>query len=181
MAKHPSVTSKSVFNAKLFHVEEEELIYPSGKKAIHHTAKRKPVVVMFPLTENNELVLVSEYRYMFDKTVIAASAGFMDKEGEMPLQTAKRELREELGIQASQWEQLAKVELASSVFYGQAYLFLARDLEFSKQELEEDEEIEMVKLSIEEAVAKVMTGEITNSASIIGILMIDRLKREKKL
>lgn len=178
---HPSVTSKSIFKAKLFEVVEEEITYPTGKKVIHHTAQRKPVVVMFPVTDKDEIVLVSEYRYMLGKTVVAAAAGFMDKEGESPLQAAKRELKEELGVTAFQWEQLATVELASSVFKGQAHLFLARDLAFGEQDLEEDEQITVAKMPLEEAVQKVMSGEITNSASIIGILMVDRLRREKKL
>lgn len=177
----PSVTSKSVLKAKLFHVDEEHIVYPSGKKVIHHTAKRKPVVVIFPVTEKHEIVLVSEYRYMLDKTVLAAAAGFMDKEGETPLQTAKRELKEELGLKANQWELLAKVELASSVFKGEAYLFLVKDLEEGEQALEEDEEISMVKMPIAEAAQKVMTGEISNAASIIGILMVEKLWRERKI
>src|SRR5258706_12936297 len=138
-----TLSSKSVFKAKLFDVEEEEIEYASGRKTIHHIVKRKPVVVIFPISPTGEIYLISEYRNIFGKNILGASAVFMDKEGETPLQTAKRELKEELGVTASQWEQLAKVELASSVLKGQAYLFLARELEFGEQNLEDDEMIEV--------------------------------------
>ena len=175
------LTSKPVFNAKLFQVNEEEILYPTGRKVIHHNVVRKPTVSIFPITENYELYLVSEYRYMLSKTILSAAAGFMDRDAEKPLETAKREAKEELGIIAHQWEQLANVTLGSSVLKTESYLFLARDIEFGEQELEEDEQIEVVSIPLEEAVAKVMLGEINNSATMIGILMLDKLKKEKKI
>jgi ADP-ribose pyrophosphatase len=62
-----------------------------------------------------------------------------------------------------------------------SYLFLARDLSLGEQELEEDEQIEVVKIPLEKAVEKVISGEITGSATMIGILMLDKLRREKKI
>lgn len=175
------ISSKSVLHAKLFDVEEHHLKLKSGREVTHHVVKRLPVVVIFPITNNYDIYLVSEYREMFGKTILAAAAGFMDKEGEKSLDAAKREAKEELGITASQWEQFAKVELAGSVINGQANLFLARDIEKGDQSPEDDEQIEVVKMPLEEAVRKVMLGEINNSATIIGILMLDKMRKEKKL
>lgn len=172
---------KSVFSAKLFDVEEYQLHLSSGRDVTHHVAHRLPVVVIFPITSTYEIYLVSEYRYMLQKTILSAAAGFMDKKGEKPLDTAKRETKEELGITASQWEEFATVEISSSVFHGQAHLFLAQDLQIGNMELEEDEQIEVVKMSLDEAVKKVMTSEINNSATMIGILMLDKMRKEKKL
>lgn len=175
------ISSQPVFNAKLFDVEEYRIKSKTGEEKIHYIAKRLPTVVIFPITAKYEIYLVSEYRYMLGRTVISAAAGFMDKEGERPLQTAQREAKEELGVIAQQWEQLAKIDMAGSVFKAQAHLFLARDIELTKNSLEEDEEIEVIKMSLEEAVKKVMVGEINNSATMIGLLMLDRLKREGKI
>lgn len=175
------ISSKPVFEAKLFSVSEDEISYPTGRKVTHHNISRKPTVSIFPITDNYEIYLVSEYRYLLGKTILAAAAGFMDKEGEKPLDTAMREAKEELGITAVQWEQLASISLGSSVLKATSYLFLARDISVEKQELEEDEEIDVVKMPLEKAVEKVMLGEITASATMIGILMLDKLRREKKL
>lgn len=175
------ISSKPVLSAKLFSVDEVQLILPNGKEVTHHVVHRLPTVVIFPITDSHEIYLVSEYRAMLGKTILSAAAGFMDKDGEKPLDTAKREAKEELGIAASQWEFLTKIEMASSVVNGQANLFMARDLEIGSNNLEEDEQIEVVKMSLDEAVKKIMANEISNSATMVGILMLDRLKREGKL
>lgn len=174
-------SSTSVFKAKLFDVHEVKLQHESGRDVTHHIAYRKPTVCIFPLTPDYEIYLVSEYRYMLGSTILAAAAGFMDKEGEKPLDTAKREAQEELGIAASQWELLTKIELSASAFSAQSFLFLARDLEIGTASPEADEQIQVVKMPLDEAVKKVMFGEITISATMIGILMLDKLRREKKL
>lgn len=175
------LSSKTILDAKLFQLIEKELEYPTGRKVIHHDMHRKPTVSIFPLTDAYEIYLVSEYRYLLEKTILAAAAGFMDKDGETPLDTAKRESKEELGITAGQWEQLAAVDLASSVIKGKSYLFLARDLEIGEATPEEDEEITVVKMSLDEAVQKVMLGEISASATIVGILMLDKMRKEGRL
>ena len=175
------LSSNSVFHAKLFDVVEEDILYPTGRQVTHHNIIRKPTVSIFPITENYEIYLVSEYRYLLGKTVLSSAAGFMDKDGETPLDTAKREAKEELGIIAHQWEQLAHVTLGSSVLKASSYLFLARDIEFGEQALEEDEEIEVVSMPLEEAIEKVMLGEINNSATMIGILMLENMRKDGKL
>lgn len=175
------ISTKPVFSAKLFAVEEYKVQLPTGQEVTHQNIHRKPTVYLFPVTEKYELYLVSEYRYLLGKTIIAGAAGFMDKEGEKPLDTAKREAKEELGITAQQWEQFATIELGSSVIRAQSHLFLVRDLALGEASPEEDEQIEIVKMPMDEAVKKVMFGEITSSATMVGILMLDKMRKEGKL
>ncbi|HSW96205.1 MAG TPA: NUDIX hydrolase [Candidatus Saccharimonadales bacterium] len=174
------LSEKPVFNANLFAVIEKEIELQNGKKLIHHNVERHPTVLIFPITPNYELYLIKEYRYMLGKTVLEATAGFINPQ-ENILAAAKRELKEETGIAAIQWEKLTTIEMASSVIHSQSHLFLAKELELGKAEPEEDEIIEVVKMPLEEAVKKVMTGEINSSSTIAGIMMLDKLKREKKL
>ncbi len=175
------LSEKETFKAEnAFTVKKLQLELPNGKKIVHYIAQRVPAISVFPLTEKYELYLISEYRYLLKKTVLEAVAGRVDK-GENFLSAAKRELKEEAGITASICEELTRIELSSSFFRATQRLFLAKDLEISGQELEEDETIEVVKIPLEEAVKKVMSGEIETAATIIGILMLDKLRREKKL
>jgi len=174
------ISSKTVLHTKLFDVKEIKLQYQNGNRVIHHAAERKKTAIVFPLTDNYELYLVRQYRYLLKKTTIEAVAGYFDA-GETPLQCAKRELSEEGGITALQWELLLQTQMGSSVFEAKEYLFLAKELELGKAHPDEGEEITLIKMPLEKAVEKVFLGEINNSGSIIGIMILDRLRREKKL
>jgi ADP-ribose pyrophosphatase len=173
-------SKKTAYKTKLFEVIETELELPNGKKRTYYTAERDPSVFIFPLTNENELYLVKQYRYMLGEKIIEAPAGFIDK-GENTLTAAKRELREEAGLITENIVPLGKIHLAASVFKSEASLFLARDLQVVEQDLDEGEEIEVVKISLDEAVAKIIAGEINESGTILGILLIDKLIRESKI
>lgn len=174
------IAQKTIFKSKLFKVVQDSVKLPNGKKSIYNDVYVDPSVFIFPVTEKNEIYLIYEYRYLLEKTVLQAVAGFNNK-GEKAIQTAKRELKEEAGLAASQWEELLRINTENSVIKSQKYLFLARELEIVEKKLEEDEEIQLVKMSIPEAINKVFSGEISGAGTIIGIFLLDKLKREKKI
>ncbi len=174
------LSEKTIFKAKLFDVSEVGIKLKSGREVVHHVAKRRPTVCVLPLTKNNEVYLVSQYRYMLKKNSLELMAGFIDA-GEDPLTAAKRELDEETGIKAKNWKELMTVDMSASVFNAVSYLFLAQDLEQGIAHPEEEEDITVVKMPLEEAVEKVITGQMTTTMSIIGILLLDKLVKEKKI
>ncbi len=180
MSRWKLVSQKSILKTDLFNVIEIGFETKTGKKKTHHIAERTPIVSIFPLTDSYEIYLVSEYRYMLKKAVLQAVAGHIEKK-ETTIAAAKRELKEETGITAHQLEELARIEMSGSVFRSKSYLFLAKGLEIEDNKLDDDEEIALVKMPLELAVEKVMTGEINHSASMIGILMLDKLRMQKKL
>jgi len=180
MSQWKIISQKSVFKAKLFEVKEIIFKNKSGQEKIHHIAQRDTVVTIFPLTDKYEIYLISQYRYMLNKIVLEAVSGYVDKK-ETTIAAAKRELKEEAGIEAGQFEEIARIEMAGSVFKSRGHLFLAKGLEIGENKPEEDEEISIVKMPLSMAVQKVMIGEINHSATVIGILTLDKLRTEKKL
>jgi 8-oxo-dGTP pyrophosphatase MutT (NUDIX family) len=180
MSQWKIISRKSVFKAKLFEVREIIFKNKNGQEKVHHVAQRNTVVTIFPLTDKYEIYLISQYRYMLDKVVLEAVSGYVDKK-ETTIAAAKRELKEESGIEAGQLEEIARIEMAGSVFKSKGHLFLAKGLEIGENKPEEDEEVSIVKIPLSMAVEKVMVGEINHSATVIGILMLDRLRMEKKL
>ena len=171
---------KSVFKGELFDVTEINFANKAGKKKIHHVVERDPIVSIFPLTDSYEIYLVSQYRYMLKRTTLEGVAGYVEKK-ETSLTAAKRELKEETGIEAMQWEEISRIEMAASVFKGRMHLFLAKELEIPVIPHEIEEEITLVRVRLDDAVKMVMNGEINHSASMIGILMLDKLRMQKKL
>jgi len=180
MSQWKIISQKSVFKAKLFEVKEIIFKNKSGGEKTHHIAQRDTVVTIFPLTDQYEIYLVSQYRSMLEKTVLEAPSGYVEKK-ETVIAAAKRELAEETGIIAEQFEELARVDLASSVFKSKVHLFLAKELEIGEANPDEDEEISIVKMPLSKAVEKIMTGEISHATSMAGILLLDKLRMQKKL
>lgn len=180
MSQWKIVSQKTILKTELFNVKEIGLKSSAGKIKIHHEAERAPVVSVFPLTDQYEIYLISQYRYMYKKSVLEAVAGYVKKK-ETTIAAAKRELKEETGIEAAQLEEIARIRMAGSVFKSTTNLFLAKGLEMGDNNLDDDEEIAVVKMPLSEAVEKVMTGEINHSSSMIGILLLDKLRMQKKL
>ncbi len=170
---------KTVFQAELFTVREIE-IEANNKKLIQHEVIRNPVVTVFALTGNNEIYLISQFRRLLERKTVEAVAGFID-EGETPLEAAKRELKEEVGLTAADWRELRVLNTAASVTKGEAHLFLARGLKIGNPEPEDDEDITPVVVPFEEAVEKVLKGEIDIATTVAGILLIDKLIQKKLL
>lgn len=179
--KNVSIQSqRTVLQSNRFRVDEMELELGNGKVIKHENVYKNLSVSVFPITELGELYLIDEYRYLYEKTFLHEIAGFVEK-GEEPLKTAQRELGEEGGLRASNWELLNSVEVGGSVVKATQMLYIAKGLETIKQNPEDDEDIKLVKLSIDEAVEKVIDGKIVMMSSIIGILMIDKLRQQGKL
>ncbi len=181
MSQWKVISQKSVFKAPLFSVDEIDYINEAHIEKKNFVAERVPTVTIFPISRNLEIYLVSQFRPMLNKKTLEAIAGYIEK-NETALEAAKRELKEEGGIVASHWEEMAKVEMAASVFKGRLHLFLARDIELGEpQPTETEDDIQLVKLRLGDAVNKVMHGEINHTDSMIGILMLENLRVQKKL
>ncbi|MEK9178653.1 MAG: NUDIX hydrolase [Patescibacteria group bacterium] len=179
MNKWRTLSKKKLLTSELFEVIRTRFELPNGKIKIREDVFRKPTVCVFPI-DGSFIYLISEYRELWGERMLHAVAGFLDKEGETTLECAKRELLEEAGIKASHWEEISRYRLAASVIKGVTSLFLAKNLEFAGQKPEDDENIKVIKLSFKDAVGKVLNGEISDSATMIGILMIENLKRKKR-
>lgn len=180
MSRWKLVSQKNILRTKLFDVKKINFETKTGRKKIHHIAERAPIALVFPLTDSYEIYLISEYRYLLDKTVLQAVAGHVEKK-ETAIAAAKRELKEEAGITAHQFEEIARIETSGSVFRSKANLFLAKGLEIGDNKLDDDEDISVVKMPLATALEKVMLGEINHATTMIGILLLDKLRKDKKL
>jgi 8-oxo-dGTP pyrophosphatase MutT (NUDIX family) len=94
------------------------------------------------------------------------------KIGVPPLESAKRELKEETGITAKKWTLIQEMQLSNSATDELCYLYLAEDLEFGEAEPEEDEDLRVIKMSFEDAYRLVCEGKIKDSLSVTAILKV---------
>ena len=109
--------------------------------------------------------------------MIEIPAGVLE-DGENPLETAKRELQEETGYRSEKWTYVGKTVESSAKLTNYMYIYLAEDCEkVSGQKLDYGEDIEVIEVSLNEAVQMIMANEIICSSSIGAILKVERMKR----
>lgn len=160
--------TRKIFENDFFKVFEDDVIKPGGKDGKYATIDLKPGACVLPVDDEENVYLTKQFRYALGREDLEAVAGAIENEDR--LEAAKRESREELGIEAEDWTELGKIESDTSITNSRAYLFLARRLTFREPKPQGTEQIEMVKMKLGEAVEKVMSGEITHGQTCILIL-----------
>ena len=127
------------------------------------------------ITTNGEILLKKEYRYACGMEVIECPAGMFNQDEKDPLAVAKRELLEETGYSSDSWEYLGGTWESTSKLTNTMHLFLAKDcVKVSKQHLDKNEHLDVVKIPLKKAVAMVMDGEINANSSAYLILRVAR-------
>lgn len=172
------VDEKIVLTTPFFKVKKRKLLYGKKKKTYYDIFRTSDVLI-FPLSDKGELYLIEQYRYLHLKVLKEAVAGHID-EGESALKAAQRELQEEVGIQADQMEEFARMEGGGSIIRSTTHFFLAKGLSFGNANPEEDEDIQLLTTTLAEAVKDVMEGKIRNSSTALGILILDKLQSNQK-
>jgi 8-oxo-dGTP pyrophosphatase MutT (NUDIX family) len=157
------------FECEFFEVIQDQVIKPDGSDGSYETIKMKPGVNVLPIDENGNVYLTTQYRYALEDDCLEVIAGGIET-GETPIQSAKKEAHEELGIEAEEWTEFGVLNVDTSIVNSQAHQFLARKLKFKEPEQEGSENIKAVKVTLQEAVEKVLRGEITHAPSAALIL-----------
>jgi len=171
-----TLSSKTVYENAWLEISHREVINPAGKDGIYGVVKFKNKALgIVPIDENGNIYLVGQFRYTLNEYSweLPEGGGPMDED---VLDAAKRELREETGLLASNWTRLARIHTSNSATDEEGFLFLAEGLSQTEAEPEETEELQVKKIPLSEAVDMVMRSEITDAISIAGILMAARLR-----
>ncbi len=126
----------------------------------------------------DRIVLVGQHRYTVDEDSWEIPEGGVP-DGETALDGARRELREETGVEAATWQELARVDLSNSVTDERAVLFLATDLTHGQAEPDPTEALQVRWVPFDEALAMTLDGRITDAMSVVAIqrVALDRLTR----
>jgi ADP-ribose pyrophosphatase len=167
-------STRKIFENPFFAVFEDDVIKPTGDDGKYATVRFKTGVAVLPIDDVDNVYLTNQFRYAIGRNDLEVVAGSIDGEG--ALDAAKRELKEELGIEAEEWTDLGSIYSITSITQSTSRQFIARKLTFGEQETEGTEDIEPVKLKLSEACEMVHRGEITDGDTCILILKAAAMK-----
>ena len=167
------LNSRIVFDNPWMTVFEDRVVNPGGGENDYgHVHFKNRAVAILPLDDDGNTWLVGQQRYTLGAYSWELPMGGAPQD-ETPLAAAKRELKEETGLTAGSWSQLMFLHTTNSITDEEGFVFVARDIEEGEPDFDEDEDIEIRKLPLVEAVDMARSGEITDAISVAALLRIE--------
>lgn len=168
-----TLSSQKIYSGKVINLKIDDVTSKSGvskREIVEHGGGS----VIAAVTEDNNMVLVLQFRKPVGRVMLEAPAGKREK-GEQPIDTAIRELKEETGYTAKTMRHLTKIYTTPGYSEEVLDLFLASELEAGETDFDDNESIEVVEYPISELKDKVMKGEIEDSKTQVAILMASEI------
>lgn len=153
--------TREVYADPWLSVRKDDVIRPDGLPGTHSVVTIKPGVCVLAVC-GDDVILTREFHYGVGRITIEAVSGGREVD-EDPQQCAARELLEELGVSATDWQQLTTVDPFTASVVSPTVLFIASDLTFGKAQPEGTEQIELVRMPLAEAYSAVCDGRITHA------------------
>lgn len=165
-----------IYNGAILNLRKDTVTLPNGKKAYREIVELNGAAAILPITKDNEIIFVRQYRCPFEEILLEIPAGKID-EGEDPKTCALRELKEETGATAQNIELLLETYPSPGCLREKLFLYVAYNLDFSDLSLDEDEFLEVVKVPYEKAIEMILNGEIKDGKTVNTILLYDKKRR----
>lgn len=166
------ISFKSIFESKWIRLDQYDVIDPSGNDSIYNVVHFKNLAVgCIPIDEEGYIYLVGQWRFPFEKYSWEIPLGGADFNLD-PLEECKRELKEETGIEAGEWQELLRSDLSNSVTDETSIIYVCKNLTLGQSNPEETEKLQLKKIKLEDALKMVMDGSITDSLSMMAILKL---------
>lgn len=169
-----TVSSREIYNGRIIHVKEDTVELPDGKLAGRELVMHHGGVGVIAVDEDKNVLTVTQYRKPYEEMVLEVPAGKLEK-GEDPQTAGIRELQEETGYQAKNVEYIGKYYPTPGYCSEIISLYLATDLTFVGQNLDEGEFVEVKKIPLATLVEMVMNNEIYDAKTAIAILKADKI------
>lgn len=169
------LSRKEIYNNPWIIVYEDQVINPRGGQGIYgQVSFKNKAIGIIPIDEDLNTWLVGQYRYTLHEYSWEIPMGGGDARID-PLESARRELKEETGLSAQRWQNIMRIHTSNSVTDEEGFIFLAQDLAQGATEFDETEDLAIKKVRLSEAVNMVMHGKITDAISIAGLLKVARM------
>lgn len=164
--------SEVVYKNKWYSLRRDEVIRPDGRPGEYNVIEALDGAFIVAFDENENVQLIKKYRYTTNIYLLEVPAGGIEV-GEDPLDAAKRELQEELGLTAKDWKSLGKFQAENAYINNFAHVFIARNLsEAGKHDRLAEGINKTEKMSMQQVLRMIKAGEITDSQSMSALMLV---------
>ena len=175
-ARNPwtTLSSRIVLSNPWFQLRKDQVIRPDGRKGEYNTVLAPTAVGVVPYFDDDSILLVGQYRYSISRYSWEIPEGGSEP-GERPIQTARRELREETGYRAAAFRSLGVVHTSNCFTNETAHLFCARNLTAGEPRCDSTEKIVTKRVPFAEAYRMAIDGKITDSITIVALFRLKEM------
>ena len=165
-----------IYNGKIINLRVDDALLPDGKTAKREIVEHNGGVCVAAITNNDEILLVKQFRYPYGEVIYEIPAGKRDG-NEDPLACGKRELKEETGATAKTYISLGELYPTPGYCGEIIWIFAAKDLDFGETNPDEEEFVEAIRVPFSDALKMVMNGEIKDAKTQTAILKLNELRK----
>lgn len=165
-----TIESKLIYDGSFISLKVDKVLLPDGKTSQRAIVMHSGAAVVVPVDQENNVVLIKQFRKPIEKVIIELPAGKLDKD-EDPVNCAKRELEEETGLSAQELVKLTEIYTTPGFSNEVIHVYLAKGLSQGSSHTDSDEFVEVFKVSLDEAILMVKNGEIKDAKTIVGLLL----------
>ena len=170
-----NISRERVFDGIILHIDHVTNELPNGKHAKREIAMHVGASAVLPVDADGSVYLVRQFRAPIDQVLLEIPAGKLDSVDEDRLLAARRELKEETGLEAEKWLHLTDTFTTPGFSNERISLYLAQNLRRGESHPDEDEFLNVVKMPFQEALAMVMRGEIRDAKTQVALCMAQNL------
>lgn len=167
--KETRIERRDVFDGRIFSVHVDKVRLPDGSVSTREVVEHGGGVAVLALDERNNVLTVTQYRYVFGKTLLELPAGKLDP-GEEPAAAALRELREETGAVPDTLLPLGRILPSPGCYTEILYLFLAKGLHMEEQHLDPGEFLRVERIPFPELLHRCLAGEVEDAKTVTAVL-----------
>ena len=167
--KEKQIDRKQIYNGRVIDVVCDGVQLQDGKLSKREVVLHPGGVVILAIDENDYIYMVKQFRYAISKEIFELPAGRLEKD-ENPLECAKRELEEECGLVAQNWQNLGFVYSSPGILSEKLYLYKASNLMHTKQHLDEGEFLSIYKFKLDSILNMIIEHKINDAKTICAFL-----------
>ena len=179
--KETTKSQEYIFKGRIINLRRDVAILPNGSEAGREVVEHNGGVCVLPLTENNEVIFVKQFRYPYMEELLEIPAGKRDSKDEDPLSCGIRELKEETGAESDNFVFLGELYPSPGYVNEVIYMYYADGLTYGESDPDDDEFLDLVKIPFDKAVEMVVSGEIKDAKTQSAILKVAHLKANNKI